>query len=300
MTALWTHQEAATATGGQCSRTWTAEGVSIDSRNLAPGDLFIAIRGDNSDGHAHVPDALAKGAAAALVTRTWKHDPDIGPLLVVDDTDNGLRDLARTARDRVTARIIGVTGSVGKTGTKEMLAQALAAQGPTASTQGNLNNHWGLPLSLARMPRSTAFGVFELGMNHAGEIAPLSNLLRPDVAVITTVEAVHLEYFPSEEAIADAKAEIFYGMNDRGGAVLNIDNRHCQRLREHAEAAGLRRICTFGADPAADIHLTDLAIESDQAYVTATIDGEPIQYALGAPGRHWVMNSLAVLGAVAA
>ena len=298
MTGLWTHQDAAAATGGQSSAAWSANGVSIDSRSLQQGDLFIAIHGDNSDGHAYVPDALAKGAAAAMVARDRRINPDTGPLLVVDDTDNGLRDLGRAARDRVSARIVGVTGSVGKTGTKEMLSRALSAQGPTASTQGNLNNHWGLPLSLARMPQDTAFGVYELGMNHAGEIAPLSNLLRPDVAIITTVEAVHLEYFPSEDAIADAKAEIFYGMNDRGAAVLNIDNRHYARLRAHAEAAGLQRICTFGADPAADIHLTDMVIDEDQAQVTATIGGEALHYVLGAPGRHWVLNSLAVLGAV--
>ncbi|MCG8545775.1 MAG: UDP-N-acetylmuramoylalanyl-D-glutamyl-2,6-diaminopimelate--D-alanyl-D-alanine ligase [Alphaproteobacteria bacterium] len=298
MTALWTHQDAAAATGGQCRTAWVADGVSIDSRSLQPGDLFVAIQGDNSDGHAYVPDALAKGAAAAMVARDRPLDPKAGPLLVVDDTDNGLRDLGRAARDRVSARLVGVTGSVGKTGTKEMLSRALAAQGPTAWTQGNLNNHWGLPLSLARMPQDTAFGVFELGMNHAGEIGPLSKLLRPDVAVITTVEAVHLEFFPSEEAIADAKAEIFHGMNDHGAAVLNIDNRHYARLRAHAEAAGLQRICTFGADPSADIHLTDMNIDDDQAQVTATIGGEALHYSIGAPGRHWVLNSLAVLGAV--
>ena len=298
MTALWTHRDAVAATGGCSTETWAADGVSIDSRSLSRGDLFIAIRGDHSDGHNYVADALGKGAAAAMVAKSWHTPPPDAPLLTVDDTDDGMRALARAARDRSDAKVIGVTGSVGKTGTKEMLAQALGAQGATASTQGNLNNHWGLPLSLARMPQDTAFGIFELGMNHAGEIEPLSRLTRPDVAIITTVEAVHLEFFDSEEGIADAKAEIFTGVPDGGAAVLNRDNRHFERLRRHAEAQGIERICAFGEHEEAGIRLLSSAAEGGGSRVQADIAGEKLEYVVGAPGRHWVMNSLAVLAAV--
>lgn len=298
MTALWTHTEAAAATGGTATGSWKASGVSIDSRSLQHGDLFIAIRGDNSDGHAHVADALGKGAAAAMVNESWAEQSKDGPLLAVADTDLGMRDLARAARDRARARIIGVTGSVGKTGTKEMLALALGQQGETAATQGNLNNHWGLPLSLARMARTTEFGVFELGMNHAGEIAPLSEIVRPDVAVITTVEAVHLEFFDSEEGIADAKAEIFTGLRKDGAAVLNRDNRHFDRLHRAADAAGVKRVCSFGEHSDATLRLTQAEPGPHGSDVAIELDGRALSYVVGAPGQHWVMNSLAVLGAV--
>lgn len=298
MTALWTHTEAAAATGGAATRSWDASGVSIDSRNLQRGDLFIAIRGDNSDGHAHVADALSKGAAAAMVDASWAKQSKDGPLLAVEDTDRGMRDLACAARDRASARIIGVTGSVGKTSTKEMLSLALSEQGETAATQGNLNNHWGLPLSLARMARTTEFGIYELGMNHAGEIAPLSEILRPDVAVITTVESVHLEFFNSEEGIADAKAEIFTGLREDGAAVLNRDNRHFDRLRHSADAAGVTRLCSFGEHPDATLRLLKAEPGPHGSDVTIELDGRKLSYVVGAPGRHWAMNSLAVLGAV--
>jgi UDP-N-acetylmuramoyl-tripeptide--D-alanyl-D-alanine ligase len=294
--ALWTHAEAATATAGRTSSAWTADGVSIDSRTVKPGDLFVAIRGDNSDGHRFVHDALAKGAAAAMVAESWDGASDTEPLLVVRDTDAGLAGLARAARARTNATFVGVTGSVGKTSTKEMLALALGALGKTAATQGNLNNHWGLPLSLARLPRDAKFGIFEIGMNHAGEIEPLSRILRPHAAVITTVESVHLEYFGSEEAIADAKAEIFTGMAADGAAVLNRDNRHFERLRRHATAAGLQRICSFGTARDADVRLDSLASKGQASDIGATVDGKTIEYRLGAPGKHLAMNSLAVLG----
>jgi UDP-N-acetylmuramoyl-tripeptide--D-alanyl-D-alanine ligase len=295
MTALWTHDEAAAATGGENTGPWQANGVSIDSRSLAKGDLFIAIKGDSTDGHAYVGGALRNGAAAAMVTRAHGATEQAAPLLLVDDTDAGLRGLGRAARDRAQATFIGVTGSVGKTGTKEMIASMLETRGPTARNTGNLNNHWGLPLSLARMPRDSVYGVYELGMNHAGEIAVLSDILRPDIAVITTVESVHLEFFPSEDAIADAKGEIFSAMDRSGAAVLNRDNRHYERLRRHAEAAGLSQIRTFGSHDAADVRLVDADLASDHSTVRATIDGAPIAYTLGAPGRHLVLNSLAAI-----
>ncbi len=301
MTALWTHDEAASATRGTATAPWNAIGVSIDSRNMAKGDLFVAICGETHDGHDHVRDALAKGAAAAMVARSWDDAPSGVPLLLVDDTAQGLRDLAHAARDRSQASVTGITGSVGKTGTKEMLALVLGAQAPTASTIGNLNNHWGLPLSLARMPRDTRYGIFELGMNHAGEIEPLSRLLRPDLAIITTVEAVHLEFFENEEGIADAKAEIFAGVRDSGGVILNRDNRHFARLLNHAKRSGIGRIDSFGADPKSDFRLLDMTPDrpdGNGSLVEASIDGERVAYRLGAAGRHQAINSLAVLGAV--
>lgn len=296
--ALWTHTEAAAATKGRASGEWSATGVSIDSRSLAPGDLFIAIRGDNSDGHAYVDAALANGACAAMVRSDWSDAPKGAPLLVVDNTDVGMADLGRAARARTDAKIVGVTGSVGKTSTKEMLAVALGAIGKTTATQGNLNNHWGLPLSLARLPRDAEFGVFELGMNHAGEIEPLSLMVRPDVAVITTVEAVHLEFFENEEGIADAKAEIFAGMTADGIAVLNRDNRHFDRLADAAKSAGLSRICSFGTARDATVRLVSISSDDDGSDIAAAIGDEVLVFRLGAPGQHLAMNSLAVLGAL--
>ena len=298
MTAvLWTHTEAANATKGRAASAWKATGVSIDSRSVEPGDLFIAIRGDNTDGHRFVADALANGAAAAMVAGDWTEAPAKAPLLIVRDTDAGMADLARAARARTKARIVGVTGSVGKTSTKEMLALVFGRLGKIAATKGNLNNHWGLPLSLARMPRDAEFGIFELGMNHPGEIEPLSKILQPEIAIITTVEAVHLEHFDSEEGIADAKAEIFAGMLADGAAVLNRNNPHFDRLREHAKAAGLRRICSFGTTRDADIRLVSMSADDDGSDIAAAVDGQVVLYRLGAPGNHLAMNSLAVLGA---
>jgi UDP-N-acetylmuramoyl-tripeptide--D-alanyl-D-alanine ligase len=302
MSALWTSSEAAAATGGLNTASWTASGVSIDSRTVQPGDLFIAIKGPNRDGHDHVADALAKGAAAAMVDEAavMAGGKGAGPLLRVADTMAGMRALAGQARARGHARLAAVTGSAGKTGTKDALALALGRQGPTGATQGNLNNHWGLPLSLARLDRDAQFGVFEMGMNSPGEIAPLSKLARPDVALITNVAAAHLEFFASEDDIADAKAEIFCGVAANGAAVLNRDSRHFERLRGHAKAAGISHIRSFGSHEQADIRLIDADIQPDRSQVTARIGGRDIRYVLGAPGAHWVANSLAVLAAVEA
>src|SRR5690242_4673294 len=222
---LWTSAEAERATGGRATAAWSASGVSIDSRTVAPSDLFVAIAGPNFDGHTFVADALKKGAAAAVVSRRPDGVAEDAPLLIVADPFKALQDLARASRARTQARIVAVTGSVGKTGTKEALRFVLSAQGLTHASEGSLNNHWGVPLSLSRMPRETAFGIFELGMNHAGEISPLTRLVRPHVAVITTVEPAHLEFFPSLAAIADAKAEIFLGVEPDGAAVLNRDRK---------------------------------------------------------------------------
>ncbi len=300
MNPLWTAAEAAAATGGRATRDWTASGVSIDSRSLLPGDLFIALAGPKFDGHDFVADTLAKGAAAALVHRLPAGVAESAALLLVADTMAALEELGRASRRRCAAQVIGVTGSVGKTGTKEALKRALERQGPSFASAGSLNNQWGVPLSLARMPRETAWGIFEMGMNHPGEIDALSRLVRPDVAVITTVEPAHLGFFPSVEAIADAKAEIFAGMEARGAAVLNRDNAHFVRLAAAARAHGITRILGFGSHPDASVRLIDSHLYATASAVTASVMGEIVDYCIAIPGQHWVMNSLAVLGAVKA
>ena len=299
MTALWTSAEAEAATRGRSNRAWAAQGVSIDSRSLTPGDLFVALQGPKFDGHDFLPDAFKQGASAAMVARAGKA-PESAALLSVADTQTGLEDLGRAGRARSAATVIAVTGSVGKTGTKEALRRALEGQGATHASSGSLNNQWGVPLSLARMPRESAYGVFELGMNHPGEIDALTRLVRPDVAVITTVEPAHLGFFASVEAIADAKAEIFNGMEKRGAAVLNRDNPHFERLAAKAAKAGIGRIIGFGAHPEATVRLIDCHLHESASAVTASVMGEVVDYCLSLPGRHWVMNSLAVLAAVKA
>ena len=299
MSALWTAAEAAAATGAadNPSAFWRADGVSIDSRNVAPRDLFVALAGPRHDGHEYVAQALRDGAAAAMVHRPL---PSIDPrfLLAVPDTQAGLEALARAARARSKGRILAVTGSVGKTGTKEALAKLLSLQGPTHASAGNLNNQIGTPLSLARMPASSSYGIFELGMNHAGEIAPLSRLVRPHAAIITTVEAVHLEFFPNVEAIADAKAEIFLGMDGNGTAILPRDNAHYARMA--TQASHLGRIWSFGAHEAANARLISATLTANGSRAEAMILGRRIAFALKLPGPHQISNALAALLGVAA
>ncbi|EWY37522.1 UDP-N-acetylmuramoylalanyl-D-glutamyl-2, 6-diaminopimelate--D-alanyl-D-alanine ligase [Skermanella stibiiresistens SB22] len=296
---LWTAGDTAAATNGTSQGPdWNATGVSIDSRTVNPGDLFIALSGPNFDGHAYVASALAAGAAAAVVSRRPDGVAADAPLVLVEDTFAALQDLGSVARLRSNARIVAVTGSVGKTSTKEALGTCLAALAPTFATVGSLNNHWGVPLSLARMPPDCTYAVFELGMNHAGEIGPLSRQVRPDVAVITNIEAVHLAHFASVEAIADAKAEIFEGMAPNGAVVLNRDNPHYARLVAAARTRGLSRVLGFGKADDAAARLTDCSIHATCSAVTAVILGETLRYCLSLPGRHHVTNSLAVLLAV--
>ena len=298
--ALWTSEAAAAAAKGRNTARWSADGVSIDSRNLQVGDLFVALEGPSFDGHAFIADALAKGAAAALAHRRPAGLPAGAPLLLVKDTLNALTALGSAARERCRARLVGVTGSVGKTGTKEALKACLAAQAPTSASLSSLNNHWGVPLSLARMPRDTAYGVFEMGMNHAGEIRALSQLVRPDVAVITNVEAAHMAFFESVADIADAKAEIFEAMGPRGIAVLNRENPMFIFLADRAERAGISEIISFGRHPEARARLIDCTLRDRGSQVCADICGRRVSYLLSLPGAHWVMNSLAVLAAVSA
>jgi UDP-N-acetylmuramoyl-tripeptide--D-alanyl-D-alanine ligase len=273
-------------------------GLSIDSRTIAPGDAYFAIKGGVHDGHDFVAAALKAGAALAVVETAQrdKFAPD-APLLVVEDVLAGLVDLARTARARLGAQVIAVTGSVGKTSTKEALRRVLGAQGETHASAASFNNHWGVPLSLARCPATARFAIFEIGMNHAGEIEPLVKLVRPQVAIITTVEPVHLEFFAGIEAIADAKAEIFTGVEPGGAVVLNRDNSQFARLQRRAEKLGINSIVSFGADAKSDARLLDLSLHSACSAVHANILGHDVTYKLGMPGRHMAMNSLAVLAA---
>ena len=301
MTALWTLDAMAAAMKAERAGALPAavSGISIDSRTTARGDAFFAILGDNRDGHDFVDAAFKSGAGLAVVARAHaKHFGD-APLLIVDNVLEALRDLARAARTRTQAKVIAVTGSVGKTGTKEALRLALSGDGETHVSAASYNNHWGVPLSLARCPQAAKYAVFEIGMNHAGEITPLTKLVRPHVAIITAVEPVHLEYFGALEKIADAKAEIFSGIEPGGAAVLNRDNGQYARLEAAAKAAGVSRIVTFGEHQDAEARLLRASLQANSSTVEARILGENVTYKLGAPGRHVVHNSLAVLAAVA-
>jgi UDP-N-acetylmuramoyl-tripeptide--D-alanyl-D-alanine ligase len=273
-------------------------GLSIDSRTIQPGEAYFAIKGDVHDGHDFVGAALKAGAVLAVVERAQrgKFAAD-APLLVVDDVLEGLRDLARASRARLKGQVIAVTGSVGKTSTKEALRRVLSPQGETHASAASFNNHWGVPLSLARCPATARFAIFEIGMNHAGEIEPLVKMVRPHISIITTVEPVHLEFFAGIEAIADAKAEIFAGVEPGGAAVLNGDNSQFPRLKASAEKQGVARIVSFGSDAQADSRLLDLSLHATSSAVHANILGHDVSYKVGMPGRHIAMNSLAVLTA---
>ncbi|HEX7251109.1 MAG TPA: UDP-N-acetylmuramoylalanyl-D-glutamyl-2,6-diaminopimelate--D-alanyl-D-alanine ligase [Burkholderiales bacterium] len=296
MSALWTSAEIAAAVAGRAAGDFAVDGVSIDSRSLERGDLFIALQGPTFDGHDFTAAALQRGAAGALIHRRSQNLPADAPVVEVADTMKALEDLGRAARARTEAKVAAITGSVGKTSTKEALRSVLALFAPTFATTGNLNNQWGAPLSLARMPRETRYGVFELGMNHAGEISPLSQMVRPHVAVITTVEPVHIEFFASVAEIADAKAEIFDGLMPGGAAVLPFDNPHFDRLEGKARRMGAR-ILTFGARDGAWARLIDCQVMPDGNLVTAEIGGKRLRYRMAAPGRHLALNSVAVLAA---
>ncbi|MBI1214461.1 MAG: UDP-N-acetylmuramoylalanyl-D-glutamyl-2,6-diaminopimelate--D-alanyl-D-alanine ligase [Alphaproteobacteria bacterium] len=297
---LWTADDAQAAAGGELSCPFLATGISIDSRTLKPGDLFVALKGDNMDGHNFVEAAFEAGASGALVDGSYTAKDPAQPILRVADTLKALEAMARAARARTKAVVIGVTGSAGKTGTKEMLAVMLSAQGKTHANKKSFNNHWGVPLSLASLPADADFAVFEMGMNHAGEMTALAEMVRPQITVITTIEPAHIEHFKTVEAIADAKAEIFTGMDEDGIAVLNADNPHFQRLRAAAEKRGIRKIYGFGEEEEAQSRLVDCALHADSSKVTADILGERVKYRLPIPGKHIVMNSLGALTAVKA
>lgn len=295
MNAVWTAKDAAAATGGQAIGNWSATGVSIDTRTIAAGDLFVALK-DIRDGHDFVAMALEKGAAAALVTHRPEGVADDARLLIVDDVLAALEALGQAARARTTARVVGITGSVGKTSTKEMLRTVLAPQGKTHVAEASYNNHWGVPLTLARMPVDTDYAVFEIGMSNPGEIAPLSQMAQPHVVMITTVAAAHLAAFESVAGIAHEKAAIMDGLVSGGVAVLNADIPTTGILMEKAEQTGATAI-QFGAH-AADWKAVDVRLTVDTTVVTTSNNGVDYLFKLGLPGRHFAMNAVGVLAVV--
>jgi UDP-N-acetylmuramoyl-tripeptide--D-alanyl-D-alanine ligase len=294
---LWSQAELAQAFGAPPSAPLNAAvgGVSIDTRTLAAGDLFFAIKGETSDGHDYVARAFAAGASACVVAEARRGElAALGPVYAVDDTLRAMERLGVAARARTGARIVAVTGSVGKTSAKEMLRVALARTGPTHASAASYNNHWGVPLTLARMPAGSAFGVFEIGMNHAGEITPLVAMVRPHVALVTAIAPVHIEYLGSLEAIAEAKAEIFTGVEPGGTLVLNRDAPQFALLERRA-ALAQRKAISFGADARADGRLLHFEPAEGGARVRAAIHGREISFDLGAPGLHMAQNAVGVL-----
>jgi UDP-N-acetylmuramoyl-tripeptide--D-alanyl-D-alanine ligase len=297
MSSLWTVKQIAAATGGHAVGDAAVGGVSIDTRTLQAVDLFVALK-DVRDGHDFVPEAIKRGASAALVSRDVA-GVAADKLIKVADVQVALEALGRARRAEVSARVAAVTGSVGKTSTKEALRHLLELQGRTHASAASYNNLWGVPLSLARMPRDTQYGVFEIGMNHAGEITPLTAQVKPHVAIVTMVAAVHLEHFSSVAGIADAKAEIFSGLEPGGVAVINGDLEWTEHLKDRAAKAKPSRVLTFGRAPACDVRLTDLQLDEDGTDVGVTMFGKALRYRVGAPGEHWALNSLGVLAVIA-
>jgi UDP-N-acetylmuramoyl-tripeptide--D-alanyl-D-alanine ligase len=297
--ALWTVDELVAATGGRLEGgvSLALNDVAIDSRAIASGDIFVAIRGDRTDGHEYAANALRAGAGIAIVSRPDDDMRAAGPLLIVDDALDALEAMGRAARARSKAHVIAVTGSVGKTTTKDALRVALSACGETHASVSSFNNHWGVPLSLARFSRTAEYGVFEVGMNHAGEIETLIDMVRPHTAIVTAIAESHLGHFSSLSDIALAKAEIFSGVVDGGTAIINRDTEFFTLLRDAAAAQGILDIRSFGEADAADIRAKVMTLHDSCSCVTADVRGQDVTYKLGAPGRHVVMNSLAVLGA---
>ncbi|MGN6551074.1 MAG: Mur ligase family protein, partial [Pararhizobium sp.] len=302
MNWLWTSDQMVQAMGGRPfgSLPPGVTGISIDTRTLQKGEAFFAIKGDRFDGHNFASAAIAAGASVMVVSEAKV--PALGrltiPMIVVDDVLDALGRLGRAARARSNAKIVAVTGSVGKTTTKALLTAALAPSGPVHSANASFNNHWGVPLTLARMPEEARFGVFEIGMNHAGEIRPLVRMVRPHVAIVTTIAAAHLGHFDSLDDIAAAKAEIFEGLEPDGAAVLNLDNAQFANLKKAAEACAVATIYTFGENEDASFRLTDVTLHAESSDIAVQIGPETLDVRLGAPGRHVVHNALAVLGAV--
>ncbi|MDX8351300.1 UDP-N-acetylmuramoyl-tripeptide--D-alanyl-D-alanine ligase [Cognatiyoonia sp. IB215182] len=290
--SLWTSADAAAATGGDSTTVWNAKGVSIDTRTLQPGDLFVALK-DVRDGHDFVAQALEKGAAAALVSHRPLGVPENAPLLIVPDVLSALGDLGRAARARTTARIAAITGSVGKTSVKEMLRTVLSKQGKCHAAEASYNNHWGVPLTLARMPADADYAVIEIGMSNPGEITPLSQMAQPHVAMVTTVAAAHLASFESLAAIAVEKACIMDGLQPRGMAVLNADIETTQILQDHAAEMGVKTTL-FGKN-GRDWTVKDVRLSGDVTIINASHGDQHYLFKLSVPGRHFAMNAVGVL-----
>jgi len=293
--SLWRASEVADATGGKASGEAEILGVEIDSRRVQPGDLFIALKGPNHDAHDYVAQAFANGAAAALVHETIDA-PQEAVVIEVEDTFKALQALGHAARARTQATIIGITGSVGKTSTRAMLTAAFGAYGTVHATAGNYNNHFGVPITLARMPREVDYAVIEMGMNHAGEIRELTQMAKPHVAIITAVAAVHLEFFDSVFGIADAKAEIMEGLVAGGKAVLNVDNDYFAQLSGRANELGVG-VVRFGHDEA-EVQMLSSQIQGWGMDISANLAGQMLHYRIPTPGQHVAQNSLSVLGAM--
>jgi UDP-N-acetylmuramoyl-tripeptide--D-alanyl-D-alanine ligase len=293
---LWTHTEAQAATLGRASAPFNAGPLSLDTRTLKPGDLFVALKGEARDGHDFVQAAFAAGAGAALVSRDV---PDAGgPLLTVAHTQRGLEDMGRASRARTNAKVIAVTGSAGKTTTKEILRVAFDALGRTYASSASHNNHWGVPLSLASLPRDAEYGVFEVGMNHFGEIRALVDMVRPQVAIITTIAPAHLEFFGNLESIADAKSEIFEGLEPGGPALIPADNPYADRLAARAKQARVATLVRFGAAAGSAARLIAHEDDSEGMRLKADIFGTLVDCKIGAPGAHIAANAVAALAAV--
>ena len=298
MTALWTSAAIAEATAGKASTEFSVNGVAFDSREIGPGDLFVALKGEHSDGHLHVEQAFASGAAGAIVS-----EPVEGSHILVPDTVEALDMLAKASRVRTDAKIIGVTGSVGKTGTKEALYAALdrCSFGKAHRSVKSYNNHVGVPLSLSRMPEDTKFGIFEMGMNHANELSALTRLVRPDAAIITAIAPAHIGNFRNgEQGIVDAKAEIFEGLMPGGTAIIPHESPYFQRLKKTAERYAAH-VISFGFEDGADVRAVDVvAAPRGGSLVTARLGDRSLCFTIAEAGRHWVSNSLAILAAVRA
>lgn len=296
MTPLWTSDEIAAACRGIASVRFACTGVTFDSREVSAGDMFVALTGEATDGHCFVAQAFANGAAGVLVSERVE-----GPHVLVPDAFAALQALARAARTRSHATVIGVTGSVGKTGTKEALWAALdrSAPGKVHRSVKSYNNHTGVPLSLARMPADAEFAVLEMGMNHAGELAALTRMVRPHVAIVTAIAPSHIEFFANEDAIADAKAEIFEGMEQEGTAIVPADSPHRERLTRAARAhAG--RVVSFGAAEDADVRLIEAVRVGTGTFVMARLGQRELSFTVAQAGAHQVSNALAVLAVVEA
>lgn len=300
---LWTGARLIEAMGARSQGPVPAAvtGASIDTRTLEPGDAFFAITGEARNGHDFVAAALDKGAALAVVDEAHAGAfPANAPLAIVPDVLRGMEKAGMARRAELTAKVVAVTGSVGKTGTKEALRLVLSRQGKTHAPVASYNNHWGVPLTLTRTPRDVRYGVYEIGMNAPGEILPLAKMVQPDVAVITTIQPVHLAAFESLEGIAREKAAIFNGLKTGGTAIINADIPQAGLLRELALAAGAGRVISFGESEAADVRLLGCSLKPDVSTAEANVMGRPVTYKLGSPGKHIVLNSLAVLAAAEA
>jgi UDP-N-acetylmuramoyl-tripeptide--D-alanyl-D-alanine ligase len=296
MSPLWTSDEIAQAVGGVASTPFAVAGVSFDSREVEPGHLFIALKGEATDGHKFLSGAIGQGAAGLLVSEATPH-----PHVLVHDTTLALRALGIASRARTKGKIVGVTGSAGKTGTKEALANALARanKGAVHRSVKSYNNHVGVPLSLARMAQDTGFAVLEMGMNHAGELADLTKLVRPHIAIVTTIASAHREFFASEEAIADAKGEIFEGLEPGGTAILPFDSPHRDQLIKAAQPYAAQ-ILTFGSGEGADVRALEAIDGPRGTMISAQLPGAELSFTLSQAGAHWVSNAMAVMAAVMA